>query len=278
MKAFCAGIVTYNPDIHRLRENISSIIRQVDHIVICDNGSRNINSIKEIIMSFPIRVIELNENMGIAYALNKICEISIELGYEWVLTLDQDSVSPVNLIKKLAEYANRNDVAIVSPEIIYRNNEKYSEREYGNSFDEVEWTITSSSLTNLNVWKKINGFDNKLFIDMVDYDYCVRARMAGFKVIRVHTVGLNHELGKLYCKRILGRVVHITNHSAFRYYYMARNNMILKKKLGVGKPIVENLKLIIKIIFFEDSKKEKVISIIKGIRDYKEYFKEDIEI
>ena len=124
MKAFCAGIVTYNPDIHRLRENISSIIRQVDHIVICDNGSRNINSIKEIIMSFPIRVIELNENMGIAYALNKICEISIELGYEWVLTLDQDSVSPVNLIKKLAEYANRNDVAIVSPEIIYRNNEK----------------------------------------------------------------------------------------------------------------------------------------------------------
>lgn len=37
----CAGIVTYNPDIQLLKQNIQSIQPQVQSIFIYDNGSSN---------------------------------------------------------------------------------------------------------------------------------------------------------------------------------------------------------------------------------------------
>ena len=40
-----ATIVTYNPDIDRLSENIKSVYCQVDEIYIYDNASKNVNQI-----------------------------------------------------------------------------------------------------------------------------------------------------------------------------------------------------------------------------------------
>ena len=37
-----AGIVTYQPDMDRLRENLNAVVGQVDFVVCVDNGSRNI--------------------------------------------------------------------------------------------------------------------------------------------------------------------------------------------------------------------------------------------
>ncbi len=37
-KAFAAGIVSYNPDIKRFKENIDSILSQVDKLIIIENG------------------------------------------------------------------------------------------------------------------------------------------------------------------------------------------------------------------------------------------------
>ena len=45
-KGVYAGIVTYNPKIERLIENINSIYPQVDKVIVYDNGSENIEDIK----------------------------------------------------------------------------------------------------------------------------------------------------------------------------------------------------------------------------------------
>ena len=45
---YIAGIVLYNPDLGRLKENIESICKQVDKVILIDNGSDNIRSNKEI--------------------------------------------------------------------------------------------------------------------------------------------------------------------------------------------------------------------------------------
>lgn len=68
------------------------------------------------------------------------------------------------------------------------------------------------------------------------------------------------------CK-VICKVLYITNHSAFRKYYMTRNTIYLKHKLREGKPIRTIAKYIIKVIFFEDDKMEKMASIIHGISD-----------
>lgn len=268
----CAGIVTYNPVWTRLEENISHIIEQVDRVYICDNGSNNIDEINEKLATFNNRVVlnKLFENKGIAFALNQLCNSALVDGFEWILTLDQDSVSPESMIEGLTQYTNKGDIAIVAPDIIYRNNEDFVYNRINES-DEVEWVITSASLTSLSIWKTLGGFDEQLFIDKVDYEYCYRARNAGYKIIRVNKVKLLHELGDLHCRKVFGRIINVTNHSAFRCYYMARNEYIVKKKLGVGQPDKENFKLLIKVIMFEKEKRKKCNAIFKGIREGKAY-------
>ena len=46
------GIVTYNPDIEKLKKNISRIAGQVCKLVIADNGSKNIEDIKNLVLMY----------------------------------------------------------------------------------------------------------------------------------------------------------------------------------------------------------------------------------
>jgi rhamnosyltransferase len=42
-----AAIVLFNPEIERLNQNIEAIFNQVDDVVLIDNGSSNLNEVKE---------------------------------------------------------------------------------------------------------------------------------------------------------------------------------------------------------------------------------------
>lgn len=267
-KKICAGIVTYNPDLDRLRENIEHIKEQVEVVFIADNGSTNIDSVFNLSAEYRnVRLVKLPENQGIARALNILCKSAYEMSYDWIITLDQDSVSPDALVSSLVHFVGE-DIAVISPNIEYRNNNQYTYHTTETSAI-VEWAITSASLTSLKVWQILGGFDDKLFIDYVDYDFCIRAKQKGYKTIRVYSVVLLHELGRLSCKKIFGKTVHVTNHSAFRYYYMSRNALYIEHKLHTINAKKEILKLLIKILVFEESKIEKIRRIYRGIKDSK---------
>lgn len=272
MAGICAGIVTYNPNVDLLIRNIESVINQVERVVIVDNGSKNIEEIKSDIGYSGIIWVENSENMGIAKALNQLCESALENHCEWILTLDQDSISPDGLIDELARHINEN-VAIVAPNIVYKNNENYADK-ISAGIKYVEWVITSASLTNLKIWKSLGGFDEILFIDGVDRDYGIRATKAGYKVIKCYDVKLLHELGNLECRRRFGRTIYVTNHSALRKYYMVRNAIYLDKKHRESLAQKYIMKNIIKTILYEKDKIEKMDSILKGIKDGIELAKE----
>ena len=267
----CAGIVTYNPNIDRLRENYLHIRDQVDVIVICDNGSGNLNEIKEILDEKDVTIC-LGENKGIATALNKLCQYAYENNYEWIMTLDQDSVCPQGMVDELARHCYAN-VALVGPRIVYEGYEEYSAK-FVREIEDVEWVITSGSLTNTNVWKTIGGFDDLLFIDKVDTDYGIRANKAGYKVRRNNIVVLNHELGNMQCRKLFGRTVYVTHHNPTRIYYQCRNTIYLSQKIGLRNPTVETGKIITKIILYEGNKVEKLKNAFKGICDGRKMKKE----
>ena len=65
-----------------------------------DNGSDNIKNIEDCVLNNwkNITIIKNGKNEGIAKALNQMFEFAIEQQYEYVLTLDQDSVCPDNII------------------------------------------------------------------------------------------------------------------------------------------------------------------------------------
>ena len=91
MKKILAAIVTYNPDLERLQKNINAIEPQVEHLIIVDNGSKNINLISRIKGECKIKIdlIENKENIGIASALNQALDYAYKNNFDWILTLDK---------------------------------------------------------------------------------------------------------------------------------------------------------------------------------------------
>lgn len=54
---------------------------------------------------------------------------------------------------------------------------------YGQLHSEVEWVSGAFLLTRAELWKQLNGLDERYFMYMEDTDYCRRVRDAGHKVL-----------------------------------------------------------------------------------------------
>ena len=270
-----AGIVTYNPDITLLKKNIFAIIDLVNYLIICDNGSANTADIDNLIVELNnprIIVVKNGENKGIAFALNIIMGEGKRRGASWVITLDQDSIAPENIIESNVDLLDSDtNIAIVSCVIEDRNQKhKKPERDISNKYSEIETCITSASLTNVEIWQDVGGFDEEMFIDYVDIEYCIRARQHGYRIIRNNEVVLSHAIGNIVEKRLLWFWVTVRNHSAFRKYYQIKNLLYMHYKL-YGKLSLEVYYRLasayFKVIFYEENKKEKIKKMNQGLKD-----------
>ena len=77
----------------------------------------------------------------------------------------------------------------------------------------------------MDIFKKVGYFDESLFIDMADTDFCMRLYENNIKMIKVKSVVLYHSLGE--ARRLKNGFLsfNITNHSPLRGYYMIRNRL-----------------------------------------------------
>ncbi|WP_294388847.1 glycosyltransferase family 2 protein [uncultured Clostridium sp.] len=285
MNSVSAVIITYNVE-NDFKNRINKLKGKVNEIIVVDNGSKaeTISMLKEL--EKEITIIYLEKNKGIAYALNKGIKYSIEKGYDWILTLDHDSIVTDDMIKNMLKCYEGFDqelkekVAMLVPvhveEKEYENNNIINNEEVASKlYTEVLTEITSGALTKSSIYKNVGLYDEKLFIDLVDHDYCLALNKKGFKVIQVNSAVLIHNLGDSIKKSILGLKMIPTNHSPLRRYYMSRNRHYIWDKYKQDFPgwvltdkrrfITENLK----IILFENNKIEKLKYIREGIRDYK---------
>lgn len=100
------------------------------------------------------------------------------------------------------------------------------------SYKTSEKLITSGSMVNLPLHRKLGGFDEKLFIDEVDSEYCFKAAVGGYKTIQFDNIFLNHSLGTVSEHRSLKsfKKTSRTLHSPLRVYYMVRNYLYVAQK------------------------------------------------
>ena len=276
LNRFAAGIVLYNPDLDRLKDNIYAIYEKVELLVLVDNASDNFEKIKDMYSAnSKILFICNDKNLGIATALNQIMKCGLQKGFNWILTLDQDSICPDNLLEEYEKLIEFDKTAIISPKIIDRNIEtNYSHESQEPDFEKIKKCITSGSLVNTNIWNQIGGFDDAMFIDEVDFEFCIRVINSGFCIIRANKTKLLHEIGHITVRRFLFWNVTVKNHNAFRKYHIAKNVVYVAKKNSTYRGIIMAYLRILKImsitILYESRKREKIISIVKGLRDSRE--------
>jgi len=140
-------------------------------------------------------------------------------------------------------------------------------------YSEKRGIITSGSLFSVETYKIAGPFREEFFIDMVDYDFCLRARAKGLHVIKLHENGFEHSLGRSTVHQILGFKVITYNHNALRLYYRIRNASVLIGESLKSDPLLSmalvtgNIWIVCKIILFERNKYRKMVEVIRGIKD-----------
>ena len=262
-----AGIVLYNPNTQRLQENIEAIIPQVDSIVIVDNGSTE-SLYNNILETFDhITYIRNEKNMGIAYALNQICGYAYSHGYNWVLTLDQDSIATPGMVDVYRSIAN-DKIGILGCWIHDRGYQIDESWGIKNGTFETDWVITSAAFTNVKAWKSCGGFDNGMFIEWVDWDICESMRKAGYKIMKTYKTKLIHELGHgTRLVMVRHHQMQVMNHKPIRYYYSTRNRIYMARKykhIGLWKQLKEIGFKLYTVERYERNKLQNLVAIIKG--------------
>lgn len=265
------GIITYNPEISVLKKNLDTCSNKEMKIIIVDNFSSNIDEIINLITDYEdVSIIKNKNNHGVASALNQIFLCFKKLEYKWVLTFDQDSLIPENLLDSMHDYLSLNKAGIIAPYIKYKSNFKEM-KSINKIMDEVDWCITSGSMINIDAWSDVGGFDELFFIDFVDTDFCYRMREKKYKIYRINNIELEHQLGNLRIYHLFGKSIRVMNHNKVRKYYYTRNSIICHKKnksFYKSKQMFKDIVfLLIKTIGFEKDKTEKIKFIIHGIID-----------
>ena len=280
-----AIIVSYNPD-SNLFDSINLLLNQVEKVIIVDNGSKEkyVKYIKSI-NEDKIEIILNKENLGVATALNIGVRKALENGYEWILTMDQDSKASPDMVKKMFNVYNsinreeRKDILSIFPNFVDERIQSIEENSNMNSYEYVDADITSGNLLRKEVFEKVGFFDDSLFIDLVDSDFCMRLNEKGIKMIKIRDAVLYHSLGESKTiKGILGSF-NTSNHSALRRYYMTRNRFyIWEKYKGLNSFTLNRDKKLfkkefVKIILGEKDKVNKIKMVLRGYKDYKKGIK-----
>lgn len=238
-----AIVVSYNPEQSRLFALCEKLSNQVDVVILVDNGSKDSFN-KDLLSSGNIIVISLLENLGIATAQNIGIKKIVELGLQYVVFFDQDSVVPDGLVNTLKDNfitsSVHEKVAVVGPVFFdYRflfyyphiilNKIGVRKRlilKPGDPITEVSFIISSGMLTSIDVLSDVGFMKDELFIDYVDTEWCFRALSKGYKIFAIPNACMEHAIGDNNIKFLCWK---LPVHSPFRRYYRMRNMFYLFK-------------------------------------------------
>lgn len=227
-----ACVILYNPIASEIISNINTYLPFVKKIYIFDNS---LNEADQLVFK-NLKKTEYywdGENKGISIRLNDACDKAIKENFDYLLTMDQDSYFDTIAIKQYFEsivhFADHNKVAVYGLE--------YNRKDINSKTaitTEVDHIITSASVLNLKLFSVIGGFDNNLFIDGVDIDFCFSAICKGYKNIKFCNISFSHSLGtrtkrgSIFTLYLFKKYVSV--HSSLRIYYMFRNMLYIKNK------------------------------------------------
>ena len=240
-----AVAVTYNPEVALLAQVLGSVSPQVQGLVVVDNGSANAGDIGQIVAQAGGQVIANERNIGIAAAQNQGAAHARADRFTHVLLLDQDTVLAPGMVADLTESLNalqreQGRIAAIGP-AYYEINSQRQTRAYratglrlsrlslANESQPVasDFIIASGSLIPLAVLETVGGFREDLFIDLVDVEWCFRARAAGYRSFLSPTAAVEHRLGSGTIGIGTRRVA---VHAPVRNYYWVRNAIWLARQ------------------------------------------------
>lgn len=238
-KDVCYLIVTYNPSLFELESILKRLLIGDSMIYIIDN-STSLSTQDSILNleSDKIKVKIMKSNIGIAAGQNVGMKQIFKQDYKGVLLLDQDSHFTHEMLKKICDTYNLiskiEKVGCIGPlayDVDKGESELYnfsSLRSVDTEIIEVEKTLSSGSLITREAYDQVGEMDAKLFIDLVDWEWCWRSRSKGFKIYINKNILMPHKLGEGRKRVFLN--IKVGQPAPIRHYYQFRNYLILIRR------------------------------------------------
>lgn len=268
-------VILYNPNVDVL-ENIQTYLIFIEKLYVIDNSTKEYSFIVDIKNNRKVKYISMNGNKGIAKALKVATEIAIVDGFDFLLSMDQDSKFPTNDFKYIEDYLhnqNIDDLGIIGVNFGTEINFKIDNK---SEVIDVYDTITSGSFMYLKNYSNIAGYNEDLFIDSVDHDICYQFKEKKFRILMFPNIYLLHKLGEKKKINFLFYKREISTHTPLRYYYMYRNSTYLSRNRSkyYNKMFAERkksycLKYTLRRILFEKPRLKILKMILRGISDGK---------
>ncbi|MEZ8952715.1 glycosyltransferase family 2 protein [Vibrio cyclitrophicus] len=260
-------IVCYHPNVSFLLKNINQLKKNsICQVFISDNSSVSLSDSEVLKFGDNVSYHWNMGNVGIAAAQNNAIQGLKKFNLDFIAFFDQDTLIPESYPDSILAHTERNVNYILSP--LHYNSEDM--KLYNNYYmseqrlDKIEidfnkeiifsnYTISSGTVVSVNILDTIGTFDEALFIDLVDTEWCYRAYKKGIKVGIVTNSKIIHSIGNGSVS--IGRV-RVTIHSPIRRFYILRNSIYLFKNKKLPKSvalrlilisIVQNFILIIKV-------------------------------
>ncbi len=267
-------VVLFHPEAEVV-SNIQSYCAGVHTLFVIDNSPTENQPLIARINAVSEKIVYrwMGENKGLSAALNFGCRLAREQQFDWILTMDQDSNFLDNDLAALIEGIEIAEntferIGILSP---YHLVSEQFNRQEAARFTETRFVMTSGNLLNLRAMDQTGPFEEKLFIDCIDMDYCIRLRKMGYHIVQDNSVRLNHSLGNFKEGKIVALPVGYSNHTPLRRYYITRNRLYLVKKYIGFDPALCWLQVratigdMVRVLFFEKDKSLKFRAMLTGL-------------
>jgi rhamnosyltransferase len=267
-----AVVVTFQPELKQLESLLESLSGQVQGVFIVDNGSFDGIGLRNFLdrirdLKFPIECHFLSTNIGLSAAQNLGTESAMKADFTHVIFFDQDSCPSTNMVEVLLAAEREllsagNKVAALGPCFLDGRQDNPPpfvsvkgltlvrfKCESESQIHAVDYVIASGCLIQLDVLRLVGLMDPKLFIDYIDIEWGLRAKMFGLQSFGVCAAKMGHELGDEPIM-FLGRRFPV--HSPLRHYYLVRNavNLYLRYPVPLNWKIVDAWKLFLKLVFY----------------------------
>jgi rhamnosyltransferase len=289
-----AVVVAHRPDRATFAALLAALDGQVELTVVVDNG--NGEGIEGLTHPSLHERLDMHGNAGVAAAQNAGIRHALARGATHVLFLDHDSVPAAQMVERLLaavdDLARRGErVAAVGAE--YRDGRHATP----SPFVDMGWwgfrrkplttageaqpvsvafLISAGSLVPTAALEAVGLMDERLFIDYVDVEWCLRARGQGWTCWGMPGAHLEHRLGDAALEwrgrplRVLGRTLPVRQ--PHRHYFMFRNGvwLVLHGAMPLRWKLLESKRLaaaFAAFALFAERRGEQVRAMARGTLD-----------
>lgn len=283
-----AVVVTYFPD-PGFASRLAAITREAAPVLVIDNSADPAvhARLAALCASARCEFLASPANVGLATALNRGFAHLRARGLFWALAFDQDSTPAPGFAAALHATAARHPAAAAiganwTDEARPGTPSRHLRPRFGLGFQrrpatadlpDVTCVITSGTLFALPVWHALGGFDAPLFLDLVDTEFCLRARAAGHRIAVAAAARLAHRRGAKHPVRFLGRTFWPAAMPPRRLRGLFRNRLLVAARHGWRAPhwvafeCAYAAKILAEIALLERDKTAKLAACFHGTWD-----------